>query len=299
MSGRHYLPMEGQVNPQTQEENDPPSLGRSAVKAARQNSREQPYRLVVTETDSPKKSLRESASQHVNKFVEVMSKPLAELALGGTLTNRKILAARAKDIDPAASLDNIRKLLVGPTRDLHDAMFEEMVTILEETDREIQRNFRSLEARWANMSVVTDNLIVESQTIRQHSDKLSNYMKVELEKAEAFHESRLSEMFMVIDSKLEKTTGQIARQIEDLAKKIQADMSEMNANTDRKIESLTTTITAASEKSAANLETRLNRLEKSQGIDVDKLDTTLPSSSSTNLSDRLRALRAADGVARR
>ena len=48
------------------------------------------------------------------------------------------------------AMANIRKLLVGPTHKLHDAMFEEVVTILEESDREVQQALRALERKWAH-----------------------------------------------------------------------------------------------------------------------------------------------------
>ncbi len=245
------------MNPRVQETNKPQSFDRLEVKNSRPKSRENSTDLVVTESEGPKKTFRESASSHVNRFVEVMSKPLTAT---GPATSKKILAALSKDTDPAASLDFIRGLLVGPTRELHDAMFEEMVTILEESDREVQHAFHSLEARWSSMAVVTDNLIAESQTIREHTEKLSNFLKEELEKAERLQRVRLSEMFMVIDAKLEKTTGRVTQHIDELATKIRAEMSEMVANFDRKIENVAQSATASNEKFVANLKSSLDRL---------------------------------------
>ena len=73
--------------------------------------------------------------------------------------SKKVLAAMAEDPDPAASLANIRKLLVGPTHKLHDAMFEEVVTILEESDREVQNSLRALESRCVKLSHTTNELV--------------------------------------------------------------------------------------------------------------------------------------------
>jgi hypothetical protein len=41
-------------------------------------------------------------------------------------------------------------------------MFEEVVTILEESDREVQQALRALERKWASLSHVTDELVAKS-----------------------------------------------------------------------------------------------------------------------------------------
>ena len=76
--------------------------------------------------------------------------------------SKKVLAAMADDTDPAVAMANIRKLLVGPTHKLHDAMFEEVITILEESDREVQQALRGLERKWGTLSHTVDELVAKS-----------------------------------------------------------------------------------------------------------------------------------------
>ena len=68
----------------------------------------------------------------------------------------------AGDPESVATLADIRKLVVGPTHKLHDAMFEEVITILEESDREVQNCLQSLESRCIQLSHITDELVSSS-----------------------------------------------------------------------------------------------------------------------------------------
>ena len=79
-----------------------------------------------------------AATQFGAKVVQFAVKPVIEYDVRNPVISKKVLAAMAGDPDPTTTLADIRKLLVGPTHKLHDAMFEEVITILEESDREVR-----------------------------------------------------------------------------------------------------------------------------------------------------------------
>ncbi|HLA01566.1 MAG TPA: hypothetical protein VJ019_02280, partial [Aestuariivirga sp.] len=128
--------------------------------------------------------------------------------------SKKVLAAMAEDPDPAASLANIRKLLVGPTHKLHDAMFEEVVTILEESDREVQSSLRSLESRCVKLSHVTNELVSSSIESRDQNRVQIELLQKELERSATAQQEMLSEMFLAIDAKIEELTTRVDQKIE-------------------------------------------------------------------------------------
>jgi hypothetical protein len=86
----------------------------------------------------------------------VTSEAKAGNGLNGSALGAKIKEAMQTDFDPEESLAAIRAILVGPTRRLHDARIEEIVTILEESDRTNQGAFEALENRCQDLSAKLD-----------------------------------------------------------------------------------------------------------------------------------------------
>ena len=204
--------------------------------------------------------------------------------------SKKVLAAMTEDPDPAASLANIRKLLVGPTHKLHDAMFEEVVTILEESDREVQNSLRSLESRCVKLSHVTNELVSSSVESRDQNRIQIELLQKEIQKSAAAQQEMLSEMFLVIDAKIEELATQVSQKIETLTSKIETDMREATANQDRKLQELEAKCLASSRSDLENLETRLANLESRSSDDQDDLREVFAGGLSS-LADRLKALR--------
>ncbi len=101
-----------------------------------------------------------AASQFGAKVVQFAVKPVIDY--NSQKISKRVLASMAGDPDPVKTLADIRTLLVGPTRSLHDAMFEEVIDILEESDREVQNALQSLENNYYRLSDITDNLITAS-----------------------------------------------------------------------------------------------------------------------------------------
>jgi hypothetical protein len=168
---------------------------------------------------NPYKVVAQKQPAFVTALMPVPPRPLMEPRPPKSLINQNILEALADDPDPAATLSGIRKLLVGPTRNLHDAMFEELVTILEESDHDVQRQLGSLETRWTSIAMVSENLQAEAETIRTHTEKLSDYVAAEFARIESATQVKLSELFMAIDAKIEKLAAKFEEEIKQLAER--------------------------------------------------------------------------------
>ena len=84
--------------------------------------------------------------------------------------NKKVSAALAEDSHPAKSLADIRQILVGPSRRLQDARFEEVITILEESDRAFQLALCALENRCNKLATDMQALAADTANrMREHA----------------------------------------------------------------------------------------------------------------------------------
>jgi len=149
------------------------------------------------------------AGQFGARVVQFAVKPVIDYDLRKPAISKKVLAAMAGDPDPAKSLADIRKLLVGPTHKLHDAMFEEVITILEESDREVQDSLQSLESRCVKLSHATNELVSSSVESRDQNRIQIELLRKEIQKSATAQQDMLSEMFLAIDSKIEELAAQI------------------------------------------------------------------------------------------
>jgi hypothetical protein len=232
-----------------------------------------------------------NAANHIGaKLVQFAVKPVTVLGSTNPVISKKVLAAMAGDPDPEASLADIRKLLVGPTRNLHNAMFEEIITILEESDREVQQFLRSLERQCAHLSGLTNELVSSSVNSRDEAHKQADHFQKELQKSATTHQEMLSEMFLVIDSKIEELTTQVKQKTEALTKKIETGILEATAGQERRMQELEAKCLASSKKAAELIETRVAHLERKSSSDNDDLSEVF-SSGLSSLVDRLKVLR--------
>jgi hypothetical protein len=204
--------------------------------------------------------------------------------------SKKVLAAMADDTDPAVAMANIRKLLVGPTHKLHDAMFEEVITILEESDREVQQALRALERKWGTLSHTTDELVAKSLDSRDQTREQAEFVQQELKKSAASHQEMLSEMFLVIDTKINELTKQVDQKIEALAQKIETDMRDAAESQERRLQELEAKFLTRNDTEIANLENRLARIERRSSTTTDDLNEVF-AGGLTSIADRLKALR--------
>ena len=204
--------------------------------------------------------------------------------------SKKVLAAMADDTDPAVAMANIRKLLVGPTHKLHDAMFEEVITILEESDHEVQQALRALERKWATLSQIADELVAKSLDSKDQSREHAEFVQEELQKSAASQQEMLSEMFLVIDGKIDELTKQVDQKVEALAQKIESEMREVAESQERRLQELEAKYLTRNNVELENLENRLARLERKSSTSPDDL-TEVFAGGLTSIADRLKALR--------
>ena len=199
------------------------------------------------------------------KVVEFAVQPVIDY--NSRKISKKVLAAMAGDPDPVKTLADLRTLLVGPMRGLHDAMFEEVVDILEESDREVQKALGSLESRYFRLSDITDELVSASVESRDQNRQQAEFFHQELQKSVAGQQDMLSEMFMAIDAKIEELTTQINRKIEGLANNFEAALRGATAHQERANQALEARCLASSSEAVADLENRLANLERKSSTD--------------------------------
>jgi hypothetical protein len=100
----------------------------------------------------------------------------------------------------------------------------------------------------------------------------------------------LSEMFLVIDTKIDELTKQVDQKIEALAHEIEVDMREAAASQERRMQELEAKCLAGSKAEIADLENRLLRLERKASTSTDDLNEVF-AGGLTSIADRLKALR--------
>ena len=205
-----------------------------------------------------------TASQFGAKVVQFAVKPVIDY---DRKISKRVLDAMAGDPDPVKTLADIRRLLVGPTRGLHDAMFEEVVDILEESDREVKTALVSLESRYFRLSDLTDELVSASNESRDQNRHQAQFFQEELQKSVAGQQDMLAEMFLAIDAKIEELTTQFNRKMEGLMIKCEAAMRGAAANQERASQALEARCLASSSEAVNLLENRLAHLDRKSSSD--------------------------------
>jgi hypothetical protein len=206
-----------------------------------------------------------AASQLGGKVVQFAVQPVIDY--NPRKISKKVLAAMAGDPDPVKTLSDIRSLLVGPTRSLHDAMFEEVIDILEESDREVQGALEALESNYYRLSDITDGLVTASVESRDKARQQTQMFHEELQKSVAGQQDMLNEMFMAIDAKIAEMSAQLDRKIEALAKKLEAGLREAALSRERADQALEARCLASSSEALDLLEARLGHLERRSSLD--------------------------------
>ncbi len=229
-----------------------------------------------------------AASQFGSKVVQFAVKPVIDYDT--KKISKRVLASMAGDPDPVKTLSDIRTLLVGPTRSLHDAMFEEVIDILEESDREVQSALQSLESNYYRLSDITENLISASVDSRDQSRQQTELFQAELQKSVAGQQEMLNEMFMAIDAKIADLTARLDRKIEGMANKLEAGLREAAISQERANQALEAKCLATASEAIDLLETRLSHLERTSSTDQAVIREVF-ADGLLNIADRFKSLR--------
>lgn len=153
----------------------------------------------------------------------------AEAEISAPHLGQKIKEAIQTDYDPAESLAAIRAILLGPTHRLHDARIEEIVTILEETDRANQTSFKTLEHRCEAMSGKLDSELKKAADLQQ------DYM-VELGRAV---ETRFQHFKSELDEKFEQRAAKSSSDMAQFAREMANQMKEQEKRFTTSIDAMT------------------------------------------------------------
>ena len=250
---------------------------------------QEPGELSLSGTHKHSLPLLNGAGQFGAKVVQFAVKPVIDYEVRNPVISKKVLAAMAGDPDPVATLSDIRKLLVGPTHKLHDAMFEEVITILEESDREVQDCLQSLETRCIQLSHVTDELVTSSVEDRDQNRAQIELLHKELQKSARAQQDMLSEMFLAIDAKIEELAARVNQKVEGLSIRLEADMREAAANQERDMHHLEANFLAINREAASLLENRLAHLENKPTSNQDELREVF-ADGLASLADRFKTL---------
>jgi hypothetical protein len=192
-----------------------------------------------------------------------------------SMLSKKVLEALAEDPDPAKSLADIRRVLVGPTRELHEARMEEVLSILEESDKAMQASLRALENQLTDLVSVTEKQSTGLEDANLRLNRQSEHMSAELQRAAKTQQDMVSELFLMFDAKIEKVTGQINqqatnmdqqfaqlnRQIEGLSGQTTTSIQSLVTDFAERIQDLTRTTSANDDRILEQMETRLGRAE--------------------------------------
>jgi len=207
-----------------------------------------------------------------------------------SVLSKKVLDALSEDIDPAKSLADIRRVLVGPTRRLHEARMEEVIAILEESDRNAQQALGSLEKRYGELVRSCENLFAASDDTQRRLHDQSMHLNSELQKNQEAQQQMLSEMFLVFDKQLEKLTAELNQKIDSLAARTSQDTHMLANDLTRRIHELAEEARADNDKVASVLEARLARSE-AHAEKENRRHIEVFADGFSDIADRLLALR--------
>ena len=254
-----------------------------------EGSEQEPGELSLSGTHRHSLPFLDAASQFGARVVQFAVKPVIDYEVRHPVISKKVLAAMAGDPDPVTTLADIRKLLVGPTHKLHDAMFEEVITILEESDREVQDSLQSLESGYIKLSDITDELVSSSLESRDQNRNQIELLHKEILNSAIAQQDMLSEMFLAIDAKFEELAAQVNQKVEGLANKMEADMREAAANQERNMWKLEARCLAGSKEAVSLLENRLAHLENRANSVRDDMREVF-ADGLASMADRVKAL---------
>jgi hypothetical protein len=250
---------------------------------------QEPGELSLSGTHTQPLAYLNAAGQFGAKVVQFAVKPVIDYEVRNPVISKKVLAAMAGDPDPTTTLADIRKLLVGPTHKLHDAMFEEVIAILEESDREVQGSLQSLESGYIKLTHVTDELVSASMESKNQNRIQTELLQKEMLVQAIAQQDMLSEMFLAIDAKIEDLTIQVNQKVEDLSKRIEADLREAAENQERNLWKLEARCLAISREAADLLENRVATLENRANSAQDNLREVF-ADGLASMADRVKAL---------
>jgi DNA anti-recombination protein RmuC len=152
---------------------------------------------------------------------------------------------------------------------------EEVLDILEESDRAMQASLRALEGQFADLAAAADKQAMGLEETNKRLDRQSDHLNSELQRAAKTQQDMVSELFLMFDAKLEKVTEQLnqqAAQSDQQAAQLGQKIDSLSNQTTNSIQSLvndfaeriqdvTRSTSANGDRIVEQMETRLARAE--------------------------------------
>lgn len=253
-----FDPKESNVSPRHLEHTGQP-LGRVFPFASGEEAPAKP--AILGEQNVPSRDMTQNPVAAQTPRFKPLEKTPAGTKYSESVLSKKVLDALAEDIDPAKSLADIRRVLIGPTRRLHEARMEEVISILEESDKSTQQTLGSLEKRYNDLARTSEKLQAASDETQRRIQEQSVSLKSELQKNLDSQQQMLSEMFLVFDAQLEKLTAELNGRVDSLAAKTGQDHQALASDLTQRMQELAATTRADNDRVASVMEARLARSE--------------------------------------
>jgi hypothetical protein len=204
--------------------------------------------------------------------------------------SKKVFEALSEDVDPTKALADIRRLLVGPQAQLAEARMEEVISILEESDRNHQAAISSLEQRGHELSMMCERLLASNEEAHGKIQSQTDFFAGEMQKSNKVQQDKLSELFVMIDNKLQKMSAEMHQIVDTLAAKTSSDYQTLANDVVGRVQQLSASTASNHDKLVSHMETRLAQAD--QLLEQDKrkqLDVF--AEGFADLADRFLALR--------
>jgi Skp family chaperone for outer membrane proteins len=208
--------------------------------------------------------------------------------------SKKVFEALSDDTDPSKALADIRRLLVGPAAQLHEARMEEVISILEESDRTHNSSIANLELRCNELAAMCERLLSANEEAHGKIQSNADYFNSEIQKANKAQQDKLSELFIMFDNKLQKMSAEMHQLVDTLAAKTSSDYQALANDVVGRVQQLASSTAANHDKLVTHFENRLNQAEAVAEQDKRKqLDSF--AEGFADLADRLLSLRKGQG----
>ena len=205
--------------------------------------------------------------------------------------NKKVFEALSSDeVDPSKALADIRRLLVGPAAQMHEARMEEVISILEESDRAHNASIQTLEARCNELTAMCERLLGANDEAHGKIQSHADYFSQEIQKAGKAQQDKLSELFIMFDNKLQKMSAEMHQLVDTLAAKTSSDYQSLANDIVGRVQQLASSTASNHDKLVTHFENRLGQAESLAEQDKrQQLDTF--AEGFADLADRLLSLR--------
>jgi hypothetical protein len=211
-----------------------------------------PHDRVVSITSAKNKKHAAGTSKTASRAAPAGREPGAEPVLG-----KRILEAFKEDSNPSKSLAEIRELLIGPVSKLHEARMEELVSILEESDRSNQVAIKELGTRCDSLSKTCEHLIAALNDTNDLLQRQSEQQTADLQKQAKAHGEAMAETVAAFESNVQKLTNDQNYRIDGLATKMANDYQALVANVTMRIDDLAQATSANDDRIVSNFEAML------------------------------------------